>query len=217
MIDTARRDQFLGRAVIEVQRGEQMLRQANPVHRRLKTFADQKGLGGVLQNHGIACQQRRNDGVDGREIRVVPRRNHQHDPHRHALDHAVEAGPLGGHRRRQRLVGEFDQPAEAFLETAQLAAVAHRPAHLHRELGNDLVILRLQHRKKGQHLCLALGQRHPRPLLLRLPCAEQGFGNFTLRCDTPAGDFAAVDRRDADNIVHDDFTRFAASRRRGFR
>ena len=60
--------------------------------------------------------------------------------------------------------------------------------------------------QERQHLRLPFGQRHPGPFLLRLPGRGQGLGNFRISRDTPPGDYAAVDRRDAHNIIHDDFT-----------
>jgi hypothetical protein len=104
VIDGPGCNQLFRGPVIEVQRCEQILRQSDLVHGGLKTLADQQGLGGMLQNDGVARQKRRNNGIDRCEIRIIPWRDYQHDPRRHALDHAPEARPFGGHHWRQRLV-----------------------------------------------------------------------------------------------------------------
>ena len=65
-----------------------------------EALADEKRLGGVLQDHGIAGDEGRDDGIDGREIRVVPGRDGEHDADRLALDVALETGLLRRHEGR---------------------------------------------------------------------------------------------------------------------
>src|SRR6516162_10104820 len=48
MVDRFRSDQAMGCLMIEGQRREEVSRQTGLVHRRLKAFADQQCLGGVL-------------------------------------------------------------------------------------------------------------------------------------------------------------------------
>ena len=113
-----------------------------------EALADQQGLRGVLEDHRVAGQQRRDDRVDRGEVRIVPGRDHHHDAERLARDEAGEAGLVGELlERRERRLGDRDHVARALLDAALLAAEADRPAHLPGELGHDLVVhLRAAHR-----------------------------------------------------------------------
>ena len=144
VVDLARADQLLGLGVAEHEVLEEALRQPGLVGRRLKALADEQRLRRVLQEHRVAGHQRREDRVDGGEVRIVPRRDDQHDAERLALHIAAEARLLLRHERRQRLLGDRRHVARALLEPALLAAEAHRPAHLPGELRHDLVVHREQ-------------------------------------------------------------------------
>ncbi|MNQ81273.1 hypothetical protein D3C85_962860 [compost metagenome] len=139
-------DDGRGLPVIEQQVVEQPIGQVGPAHRLGETLADQQGLRGVLENHAVARHQRRDDRVHRREVRIVPRRDHQHRAHRLALDQAAETCDGFRLHRRQCLRGDGDHVARALFKTAQLAgAIAHRSAHLPSQLRHDLVAHR-QHR-----------------------------------------------------------------------
>jgi hypothetical protein len=60
------------------------------LERLCEALADQQRLRGVLQDHGRAGDQRRNDGVDRGEIRIVPRRDDHHHAERILLHIAPE-------------------------------------------------------------------------------------------------------------------------------
>ena len=92
LIDRAGGDQLRRVVMRQRQRAEQAFRQAGFVHRLLEAVADQQRLRGVLQEHGVAGHQRRHDRIDRRQIRIVPRRDGEHDADRLARDVALEAG-----------------------------------------------------------------------------------------------------------------------------
>ena len=62
-----------------------------------------------------------------------------------------------------------DHAARAFLDAAELAAVAHRPPHLLRELGHRLLVHGKNRLEEAQHRRLALRERHGAPRRLRRP------------------------------------------------
>ncbi len=110
---------------------EQPLRKARAIHRRLEAIADQDRLRRVLEQHRIARHQRRDDRIHRGQIRIIPRRDGEHDAERLAPHIAPET--LLGRRlnRRQRTFGDGHHIAGAFLEAAHFgAAVFHWPAHL---------------------------------------------------------------------------------------
>ena len=101
----------------------------------------QQRLGGVLEHDRVARQQRRHDRVDGAQVRVVPRGDHQHRAQRIAADELLEA--LGSVDRDvgEPLAGDRDHVPRPLLEAAPdlVAAVPHGAAHLVRQLDRDLV------------------------------------------------------------------------------
>ena len=96
-----------------------------------EALADQQRLRGVLEDHRVAGHQRRHDGVDGGEVGIVPRRDDHDDAERLLLHVAAEAVlRVRRQHRGERLLGDLDHVLRAFLDAAELAAIAHRPAHL---------------------------------------------------------------------------------------
>ena len=91
LVDHAGGDQSGCVVVRKRERAEQALRQPCFVHRGLKAIPDQQRLGGVLEQHRIAGHQRGHHGVHRGEIRIIPRRDREHDTDRLARDVAPEA------------------------------------------------------------------------------------------------------------------------------
>ena len=185
MIDAARGDEPGRPFMVERDGREQPFRQADAIHRLLESLADQKRLRRVLQQHGVAGEERGDDGIERRQIGVVPRRDHQHHARRRALDHAAEAGLLRRDIGFQRFVGEFDQRFGALDEAAHFAAVTHRAPHLERKLWNDIVVHPLHGGDEIGHLRLAVGERDRRPFALR--AARLLAGRPRLRARTGQG------------------------------
>ena len=117
-------------------------------------------LGRVLEDNGVAGHECRHDGIHRREIRVVPRGDHEDDPQRLPADEAAKS--LLGPRLHvpQRLVGRGGHIAGALLEAADLAGgVDDGPPHLPSDLRGD-VVLRSHEGVDGV-------AEHPGPLLQR--------------------------------------------------
>jgi hypothetical protein len=107
---------------------------------------------------------------------------------------APETSTLPRYDGGERLIAEFHQPANALLETAQFAAVAHRAPHLHGKFRNDLVVLRSHHVEEGMHAGLALRERDRRPVVLGLSRLHKGDRDLRAGRDWTPSHFAAVDR-----------------------
>ena len=84
-------------------------------------FADLKRLARVLQNDGVPGNQCRGDRVDRGHVRVVPRRDNQHRPPRHALDHAAEPVAVFHDQRRECICGDVSHVGHPFVESVILA------------------------------------------------------------------------------------------------
>ena len=201
VIDEAGAENAARLVVAEIQVLEQALRQAGPVHRHLEALAGQHRLRRVLEQHRIAGHQRRHDGVDGGEIGIVPGRDDEHEADRLALDHAAEARLLVvGWDRLQALLRNRDHVARPLLDPAELAAVAHRAAHLLGDLGHHLLVHGEQRIEEGGDLRSALGNRGVTPCLLRLARGLDRRIDGGLGHDRTADELASVDGGNADDI-----------------
>ena len=97
-------------------------------------FTNQNGLCGLFQDHRVARDQRRRDGVVRGHIGVVPRCHDENHAMRFAHDLAGEARAVFDHRGRKRFGGDLGHMAGALLQATELTPVAHRAAHLMGEL-----------------------------------------------------------------------------------
>ena len=127
------------------------------------SFADQQGLCGMFENHGIAGNQRRCDGVDRRHVGIVPGRNDEDDAVGLPNDPALELIAVFYDRGFQGIGGDAGHVGCSFLETAKLAAVTHRPAHHPGKFGHDLVIHRADAGNAGHDQRYAFIERTRRP------------------------------------------------------
>ncbi len=109
--------------------------------RLAQAFGAEQGLRGVFEHDRVAGQQRRHDGVDGAQVRVVPRGDDQDRSERVAPDELLETGRSVDGDIGQLIGGDRDHVAGALLESATdlVAAERHRPAHLVCQLDGDLV------------------------------------------------------------------------------
>ena len=71
--------QLRGLLVAQEQVGEDALGQAGRAQRLGEALARQRGLGGVLEEDGIAGEEGRHDRVGGGEEGIVPGGDHQHE------------------------------------------------------------------------------------------------------------------------------------------
>ena len=195
--DLAGGDQLLRLRVAEHEVLEEPLRQAGLVGRRLKALADEKRLRGVLQEHGVAGHQRREDRVAGGEVRIVPRRDDEHDAERLALHVAAEARaspsaraarapprrstPCSGRAPRARPSRRHSGPAGPSARRA--------PARSRRSWRAA--------RRAWRASCLdALRDGHVRPLRLRRARARDGGVERRVGRERPLGIDRAVDGGD---------------------
>ena len=134
-------------------------------------LADQQRLRCVLDDNGIAGHQRRHDGVDRRQIGVVPGRDDEDESVRLAGEEAVKGVGVLDNRRLERVGGDRGHVLRAFVDAAELAAIAHRPAHHMGQFDGHLVIHGAENGDAGPHQIDAFAQAGawPRPFALRAP------------------------------------------------
>ncbi len=212
-VDAVGRDERLGVRVRNVQHLHHAFGQAGRGEALGEALGDERRLARMLEDHGIAGEDRGHQGVHRRQERVVPRRDHEHDAERLLPDETREA------LARARLhVGETIRRQRHHRLGALAHAlhfrrrVAHRPAHLARELCADLLLPR-QHR--GDEAAAdrdAARERHGAPRALGLTRGGEHNGDRgAARKRTPRDD-AAVDRRDDfDFVGHQMISKYLSS------
>ncbi|MDT4860293.1 hypothetical protein FQZ97_948450 [compost metagenome] len=94
----------------------------------------------MFEKNGIACHQCRDDGVDGSEIRIIPRRNDHNNAKRNVLYITAETILLCRHIRFQHFFGDVDHILAAFLHAAIFTAIARWAAHLPGNFRNDCLL-----------------------------------------------------------------------------
>ncbi|MNT03961.1 hypothetical protein D3C72_1385220 [compost metagenome] len=103
-----------------------------------ETLTDQQRLRGMLEDDGISRHQRRDDRVDRRQVRVIPRGDHQHSAQWLTFDQPSKPVDGRGFVRRQCVRCNGDHMPCTLLETAQFAsAEAHRATHLPGQFRDD--------------------------------------------------------------------------------
>ena len=122
--------------MVEEEVGEEALGQVGEGLRQ--PLAGERRLARVLEHDGVAGDQRRDDGVDRGQERVVPGRDDEDEAERLAGEDAAEAVAVLDHLRRQRALGDPGHVGGALAHAAHLAAVADRAAHLPGELGDEV-------------------------------------------------------------------------------
>ena len=175
---------------------KETLRQAGAPERLGDPLADEQRLRGVLQDDGVAGEQAGYDGVDRGEIRVVPRRDHHHDPERLAGDVAAEAGFLRRVIRLERFIGHRRHGADALFDAALLAAIADGSAHLPGELDGDVIVHGEECVEESEHVARALRNRNRPPLGQRGTGRGQRRVDLGVAGDRPLGIDRAVDGGD---------------------
>ena len=155
-----------GGGVVEEDVGEEPLGQVREGLRQ--PLAGERRLAGVLQHHRVAGDQRRDDGVDRGQERVVPGRDRRRRrPSGSRARYAAELVAVLDHLRRQRPLGDPGHVGGALAHAAHLAAVADRPAHLPGELGDEVGVDPVEPRHALADQLDPLGERPRRPGLLR--------------------------------------------------
>ena len=186
-----------------VQMLEGALGQACGVEGALKLLGNQRRLTGVLENDGIASQERRHDRIHRREPGIVPGRHDKHRSHRKAAHETAEAGFLRHLEICKALFGQHAHGTRALLYTGKLAcAEADRTADLQGQFIDESLFLRAQSLEKPLHGCAPFVEGHASP------DGKRRFGSIKRRADrccigqrSLAEDFA-VDRRDSAQHGH---------------
>jgi hypothetical protein len=200
-------DQAERRLVAQVEVLEHALGQAGGLEGLGEALGAERRLGRVLEDHRVAGHERRHDGVDRGEVRVVPGRHDEDQAERIAPDEAGEAFFRIGRHVGQGLRRGGDHVARALLEAADLArALADRPAHLPGDLLGDLGLPGDEGVDRLAQQGLALGERHVLPGGLRLARALDRGLDLGVRRQRPFDIDAAVGRRDAFQFVAHDPT-----------
>ncbi len=196
VVDLARTEQPFGLGVVEHHILEQPLRQAGRLECLREPLADEQRLGGMLEDDGRTRDQCRHDRVDRRQIGIVPRRDHHHHAERIPLHIAAEAIlRVRCHDRLERLFGDLDHVLRALPDAAELAAVAHRPAHLPGEFRHDLLRPGDESLEEGEHQLAAFRDRRPRPRRLRGSRSFNGGVDSLVGRNRPLGIDRAIDGR----------------------
>ena len=183
---------------------ENPLGQACRVHRLLEALSHQDGLRRMLEDHGVAGDQRRGDRVDRGHEGVIPGRHHEDQAERLALDHALEARAVViRNGRSQAVLGDTRHIAHSLLETAEFAAVAHRPAHLLGEFRDDFLVHRQHGVEELQDIGATLLDGEPAPFLLGLAGRGQGRVDLAGAGGRATHQLLAVDGGDTDDVGHD--------------
>ncbi len=208
-------DQLGGGLVSEEESVEQPIRQPRLGEGASEALADQQCLRRAFKGDGVAGDERRDDGIDGGEVGVVPGRDDEHRADRLAGDITMEAVAVLDDEGSERVFRDRGHVGRPLLDAADLAAIAHRPAHLPGKLRHDLPVHRLQ---RGDGLIddgHALRQGPRRPVLLRGFCLSQDRCSL-VRCLRLAFRIdAAVNRRNAGQFAHCPSIQASSPRRRG--
>ena len=99
------------------------------MHRLGNDFAGQQGLRGRLQHHRIARDQGGHDGIESRQVGIIPRRDDENDTYRGAFDAAFKAVAVLGHQGGQGGFCDASHVIGPFIDAAEFAAPAGRAAH----------------------------------------------------------------------------------------
>jgi hypothetical protein len=125
-----------GLVVAEMQELEDALRQAGGLEGLGIALGDERRLLRHLQDHRVAGEDRRHDGIHRGEPGIVPRRDDEHDADRLAAD---ESPVFVNDHIRKCALGDRAHVHRPLLEAATdlVRRVGDRPAHLPRELFTD--------------------------------------------------------------------------------
>ncbi len=168
LVDEAGGDRPMRRLVRHVEHLKHIRRQVRLAEAVGEVLGDERGLAGVLHDHGVAGDDRGQHGVQRRHVGEVPRRQVEHHAQRLAADEAGEAFLGADVDISERLRRDGGHIAGALLEAAHLPRpIADRPPHLPGEqLGHPRLV--------GDHGVgegggdpRPLGDRHLAPLQLR--------------------------------------------------
>ena len=181
---------------------EHLLGHAGRVECPRHAFAHEQGLRRVFQKHSVAGDEGGSHGVDRGHVGVVPGCDDKNDAVGHAPDEAAEPFVVGHLDIGQRIFRDPAHVNRALLETAELAAVAHRPAHLPGEFGDDLVVHRPHGGDPGEHEVDALAKRARGPDGLRVLRACRRLAGGVRGERVAFDDDRSVDRRDAAQYCH---------------
>ena len=115
----------------QVQDLEQAVGRAGGLEGTGDALATERCLRRVFQDHRVARHDRGHDGVDRRQIGIIPGGDDQDRAQGLASDEAGEAGVVRCRTVGERRLGDGNHMPGPFLEPADLSrAIAHGPAHL---------------------------------------------------------------------------------------
>ncbi len=162
-----------------------------------QAFAGQQGLGGGLQHHRVARDQRRSDGVDGGQIGIIPGRDDQDKAVRFTVYAAFEGVAVLDDQRGQGVLGNVGHVVGAFVDAAEFAAVADRPAHHVRDFKRRVVGHVAQRGDTGAHQVDAVRKGARGPVGLCGAGADDGVADRFDAGGRAGREGRAVDGRDA--------------------
>jgi hypothetical protein len=204
VVDARVTDDALAGGVVHVERLDEIGRPARGGERAREVVAAQGAPRRVLHDHGVAGENRGDDGVHRREERVVPRREIEHDAQRRLHDAALEA-VLG--RERDVLeggLGDRHHVPRATGHPRHLApGLAQRLAHHARDVRGDGVDVFLHPRRGALADRDALGDRAGAEGAGGGLCAVESRGDDRLvREREAAGDVAGERVVDGEGCAH---------------
>ena len=184
-----------------------------------QALGHQRRLVRVLEQHRIAREQRRDDGVHRRQPRVVPGREHEHEAERLAVDGAPKALLRARVEGAQRRLGEPAHGRGAVGEARELPRrIARGPAHLQRQLPRRVLGAGHHGRDEGAHLALALLEGEGPPGAKARPARREGRVELSVRSQGALDEEGAVDGRNrALELGHERMETWRARPRNGAR
>ena len=138
-------------------------------------FTDQNGLCGMFQQHNISSNQRRRHRIDSRHIGIIPWRNHQHCPMRHAFYIALKFIAVLDSNGGQTVRSNIRHIAGTLLKAAKFTAIADRPPNLPCQFPHNIFILLANDSDRRPHQIDAFGKWARRPFSLRRMRLGNGF------------------------------------------
>ena len=104
-------------------------------------FTDHNGLCGMFQQNYISSNQRRCHGIYRRHKGIIPRRDDQHRPMRHAFYISLKFIAIFDSDGCQTARCNICHKARTLLKTTKFTTVTDRPPHLPCQFWHNIIIL----------------------------------------------------------------------------
>ena len=151
VVESSVRDQRGSRVVIQKYILENVFWYARILESLRHPLADQQRLGGMLQNHCVACDQGRGYRVDCCHIGVVPGSNDKYDAVRYPFDVTFERLVFANCDVGKAFFRNLCHVSGAFVEPTKFTTIANGTTHHFCKFWDDVIIHRSDCRYPGKH------------------------------------------------------------------